>query len=1221
MYKYFPITLIIFFFSSCATYQPQYSENTGSQLFPESKEIVHSFYLIGDGGNSPIGTSTKALQTLNEDLNKASENSTLLFLGDNIYPKGLPKKDNKGRAFAEHQLNEQTAVANDYKGQSIFIPGNHDWYSGLKGLKRQEKYVEDKLGKDAFLPEDGCPLERVKITDDIVLIIVDSEWYLTDWDKHPTINDDCEIKTRDKFLEELEGEIKKARGKTTVIALHHPMYSNGPHAGQYSFMSYMKPLPVLGSLKNLIRKTGGVVNVDMQNARYRELTNHLTTLAQQNDKTILVSGHEHNLQYLLENNLPQIISGSGSKLTATRNQNNGKFSYGAPGYARLDVFTDGSSFVRFYTAKDHKVVFQTEIFQQEEPRSQSYPDEFPEQQMAGVYTKEETTKGGLHKLLWGERYRNYYSTKIKAPTVDLDSLLGGLTPVRKGGGHQSKTLRLEDDEGREYMMRALRKQAIQYLQTGVFKDQYIEDEFKDTYTEDLVLDVFTGAYPYAPFALTPLSEAIGVYHTKPELYYVPKQNALGGFNDDFGNELYMIEERPADGHGDKSNFGFSDEIVSTDDMFEDVLKDEDNIVDEKAYIRARLFDMLIGDWDRHEDQWRWAVFEEDGQTIYRPVPRDRDQAFSVMSDGLLMGIGNLLFPSTRLLEAYDKDLKRPEWFNTEPYPLDLFIIDQAGKDIWDDEVKHIQTHITDSVIEKAFSNIPEELKDETIDEIKQKLKGRRDRLPSISDAYFAHINKFSIVKGTNKDDWFDIERLPNGKTEITAFRIKKGEKSDVFFHRIFSKKETKEIWVYALDDDDVFHVFGQGSDPIKIRLVGGQNNDTYNIINGKRLRFYDYKSKKNDVVSGKQHGRLTDNYKINVYNHKKVKKKVNQILPAIGYNPDDGVKLGVQNIHTRHGFKQNPFTARHAISAAYYFATSGYDLMYKGEFANIVGAANLAVDLRFTSPNYAVNFFGFGNESVNPNDVDDDLFDMDYNRVRLKTFLAAPSLVWRGDYGSRFQVGASYETNQVERTTGRFIATFPEEEGFFSAQDFYGINMSYQYKNQDDKSFPTLGMLFKLETGYKNSIKTSDGYGYIIPELGFDYRLVPEGQLVLASKLAGQVNLGDDFEFYQAAQLGANSGLRGYRRERFTGDKSFVQSTDLRWSFSRLKTGLFPINIGLYGGFDYGRVWMDDDVSKKWHNAVGGGVFMYSLQMFSGNLSVFNSTEGFRFAFRLGFDF
>jgi hypothetical protein len=96
-------------------------------------------------------------------------------------------------------------------------------------------------------------------------------------------------------------------------------------------------------------------------------------------------------------------------------------------------------------------------------------------------------------------------------------------------------------------MRALKKSAIVYLQAMAFKDQYIEGAFDDTFTESLLLDFYTGSHPYAPFVTGSLSDAVDLYHTNPVLYYVPKQNALQGFNEEFGNELYMIEEHVSDG--------------------------------------------------------------------------------------------------------------------------------------------------------------------------------------------------------------------------------------------------------------------------------------------------------------------------------------------------------------------------------------------------------------------------------------------------------------------------------------------------------------------------------------------------------------------------------------------------------------------------------------------------------------------------------------------------
>lgn len=1223
LYKFGFLSAFVLIFTACATLKKQVIVGS-EKAQPTNKDIEHTFYLIGDAGNSDLGESSKALKAFKAELETANKNSTAIFLGDNIYPKGLPDKSSKDYELSKHRIQIQTEAVKDFKGETIFIPGNHDWYSDIKGLKNQEKIVEKELGKDSFLPEDGCSIDKIHISDDIELIVVDTHWYINNWNDQPTINDDCEIKTRQAFLDEFSSLVKKARGKTTIIALHHPMFTNGSHGGQFSFASHMSPVPVLGTLKNVIRKTSGIANVDLQNHYYNELQSRLVTLAQVNKKVVFVSGHEHNLQYLVEDNLHQIVSGAGSKVSAVRNVGSGVFGYGTPGYAKLMVYKDGSTHVTFYSADEDAVVFETEVFAENKPVApKSYVENTKAYTSASVYSEEETDASGFKKFIWGERYRKAYSTRVNVPNVKLDTLFGGLIPVKKGGGNQSKSLRLEDKNGTQYVMRAIRKQALQYLQAVLFKDQYIEGQFDDTATEDLILDVFTGSHPYAPLVIGDLADAIGVYHTNPVLYFVPKQERLGQYNDEYGDELYMIEEHTSEGHGDQASFGFQNELLSTDDMMKKIHKDEDIKVDEAAYIKARLFDMLIGDWDRHQDQWRWIEFKEDGKKIYRPMPRDRDQAFSKMSDGFLLGTAVRLMPTARLLRKYSDDLVDVKGVNVEPYPLDMEIIAESEKSVWDAQVKHIQQYITDDIIEKAFLNIPEEMPVGSIKDIKEKLKARRANLQYISNRYFQLLNKYAVIKGTNKDDWFDVERMPNGQTKVTAYRIKKGEKKDIFHQRTYNRDETKEIWIYALDDDDVFEVKGEGENLIKVILIGGQNNDKYIIENGKRVKYYDYKSKKNTIVTHKGKKKFSDDYKTNVYDYKKLKNSTNRLIPSLGANPDDGFKLGFVDIYTTYGFERNPFTEQHHFAAFYYFATEGFDLNYKGEFANVIGNFNLGLEAHFTSPNYAFNFFGSGNESSNPEADSNDGFDadLDYNRVKLRTLKFEPSLKRKGRYGASFKFGLTYEAIEVEDTEGRYINDEVIGDNTEVDNDFYGADVKYEYANSDNEAFPTLGMLFSIHAGFRNNIETSKGFGYIIPELGFDYKLDTNGQLVLATKLRGHFNLGDNYEFYQGATIGADNGLRGFRNQRFNGKSAFVQSTDLRLNLKKVRTNVMPLKIGLYGGFDYGRVWIEHEDSNTWHTSLGGGIFANAADMLTLNLSAFNSDEGLRFAFRLGFGF
>ena len=1225
LFKKLVFLFLIVLISACATSKIQIAENQNSITTKDSTKISHSFYLIGDAGNSTIDKDSPALIYLKEKIKNAKKKSTLLFLGDNVYETGIPKKKSKEYSLAKRRITAQTDVAKEFKGKSIFIPGNHDWYHGLEGLKREENLVQKALKKNSFLPQNGCPLAKVDINKNIVLIIVDTHWYLTNWDNHPTINDNCEIKTRSKFFDEFEGLIKKARGKTTIIAMHHPMFTNGSHGGKYSFKSHMTPLPVLGTLKNIIRKTSGLTNTDIENKKYNELKKRIVTLSQANEKTIFVSGHDHNLQYILKDNIHQIVSGSGSKTTATKLSEGAKFTYGAQGFAKLDVYKDGSSTVKFYSVNDSKIVYETQIFEAE--KKKDYTSTFTVNtnafEKASIYTQKEINKSGTYRFLWGERYRKYFGTEVKAATVNLDTLFGGLKPIRKGGGHQSKSLRLKDKQGREYVMRALRKNAVQYLQAVAFKDQYIEGQFNDTATENLLSDVFTGSHPYAPFTIGKLSDAIGVYHTNPVLYYIPKQNSLRHFNNEFGDELYMIEERAASGHGDKASFGFSDNVISTDELLKNLSKNENHLLDEEAYIKARLFDMLIGDWDRHEDQWRWAVFKEKKQLIYRPIPRDRDQAFSIFGDGALLNIATKLVPALRLMQSYSEELKSPKWFNLEPYPLDMVLISRSNKKVWDTQVQLIQNKISTSVIDDAFSSFPDEVKDITIQEIKKKLEGRKINLQKISDSYYYHLNKFQVIVGTQKDDWFEIERLPKGDTKVTGYRIIKGEKDDIFHQRTYNINEAKEIWIYALDDEDKFIVKGDGENLIKIRLIGGQNNDTYNILNGKKVIVYDYKSKKNTFITNKGKKKLTDDYETNVYNYKKLKNSQNISTPTIGFNPDDGIKLGFLNTYTVNGFERNPFSSQHTFSASYYFATNGFELNYSSEIANVINNWNLGFSATITSPNFAMNFFGLGNNSINLEA--DDIKEEDYNRVKIRKFLAGTFLNWKGDLDAEIKLGINYQTTKIENTANRFVNNeFSVNDPVFESQKFLNTEASYHFENTDNAAFPTMGMKIGLITGYTTNINNKNNFGYFIPSISFDHKLVSSGQLVFATKLKSHFTFGDGYEFYQAANIGGNDGLRGYRNQRFTGKNSFYHSSDIRLNLRRFKTSLVPLNIGVFGGFDYGSVWGQQNTTFKnttFNTSVGGGVFFNAVNMVSGNLSVFNSDDGVRLAVNFGFAF
>ena len=1228
----FVFIVLVLAVQSCATHHVQYGKKIENRIIlneTDSSKIAHTFYLIGDAGNADEEKAQQTLGLLQNRLENSDKKSTLLFLGDNIYPKGFPKKDvPEERVLAESKLKNQLQLSKNFKGKTIFIPGNHDWYNGIMGLERQEKFVNDYLrDKKAFLPQKSCGIEELKIDKNITLIAIDSQWFLEDWDKIPTINDNCSIKTRENFFDELASILNKNQDKTVIIAMHHPLMSNGSHGGQYSVQKELFPLeqkiplPVIGSAINLIRKTSGISPQDIQNKVYTNFTKRVKTLLQNQRNVIVVSGHDHNLQYLSKNNIRQIISGAGSKSEAAKAVNPTDFSYGGNGYSTLTLYKNGETKVSFYGNENQReklLLEQTIIKVRDTVAPTNLPTKFAATTTTSIYSKEMTQKSLFHKFLFGLHYRKYYSLPIESKTATLDTLFGGVKPTREGGGHQSKSLRLVDANGKEYVMRALKKSTSRFLQSVMFKDQFVLNQFDDTYAEVFLFDFYTTSHPYTPLAVGNLADKIGVAHTNPHLYYIPKETILKGFNYNFGDELYLVEEHLTGNQKDAKGLGKPLDIISTDDLMKNLHKDEKYIIDEPEYIKSRLFDMLIGDWDRHSDQWRWGEYKENGKIVYKPIPRDRDQAFTKYDGALLSLLMNM--PTLRHQQTFKEDIKNVKWLNREPYPQDIALLKTADEKEWIKQAKYIQEQLSDAEIEAAFTNLPKEVQDQTIEDIKRKLKIRKTKLQNYAKEYYRVLQKTVLIVGTDKKDKFIITNTSKNDTEIAVFRLKK-EGEELQYTKNFTTAKTKNIWIYGLDDDDVFEVKGNTKSGIKILLIGGQNHDSYTVENGKRIKIYDFKSKPNDfALDSKTKTFLTDDYEPNLYNYEKVKYNAFAGYPFGGYNPDDGVKLGFVANYTVNKFNQYPYTQRHVLKANYLFATSGYEFTYNGYFPKTLGNWNFEMEANFTSPNFTINYFGYGNETVN----EDQLYGMDYNRVRLRTMKASPSIKKVGRHGSEITFSALFEKLKVEETTDRYInipgAVNPD---VFDNQQYVGTSLKYSFENYDVPSLPTMGFGFSVAGSWKMNVgETKNNFPALDAKINFNHKIDAKGQLVLATIVKSKVLFNNNFEFYQGATLGGDYDLRGFRNERFLGKASFYQSTDLRWNIGKIKKSIIPMSYGILGGFDYGRVWLDGENSQKWHQSVGGGIWLNGLNVITGRITYFKSTDDqARITFGLGYGF
>src|SRR5690606_10751327 len=490
----------------------------------------------------------------------------------------------------------------------------------------------------SFLPRGGCPGPvEISLTDKAVLVIVDSQWPLHPWDK-PGEESSCDFKTSAELLTALSDIYARNEGKRIILAAHHPVVTYGEHGGVFNLQDHIFPftalnpdlyipLPLVGSIYPLYRKWFGNVQ-DVAHPLYRVYSKSLIDIMSEYPGSIHVAGHEHSLQYAEGYNSHFVVSGSGSKVTTVKQKGLARYAESVNGLVQLDIFDDGSTSITYWRVDESHshgmVTYRDTVSAPLAPRARERGVQPIDLDTSVASASKKYAADAWRKKTHGEKYRKEWRQDLKVPVFDIGSEHGGLEILQKGGGMQTISLRLRAKDGREYTLRSIEK----------YPEAAVPEQLRKTFAQDLVEDQISAAHPYGALVIAPMAEAVGVYHTNPKLVYIPDDPRLGPYQKTFGNMLALFEERPDEDWSNQASFANSENIIGTARVLEKLQEDNDNAVDQQQVVKSRLFDMVIGDWDRHDDQWRWATIEKGKDDLYKPIPRDRDQAFFV-NEGML----------------------------------------------------------------------------------------------------------------------------------------------------------------------------------------------------------------------------------------------------------------------------------------------------------------------------------------------------------------------------------------------------------------------------------------------------------------------------------------------------------------------------------------------------------------------------------------------------------
>jgi predicted Holliday junction resolvase-like endonuclease len=332
------------------------------------------------------------------------------------------------------------------------------------------------------------------------------------------------------------------------------------------------------------------------------------------------------------------------------------------------------------------------------------------------------------------------------------------------------------------------------------------------------MDLNSASHPYAALAVPDLAKSLNIPVAHPELFFVPDDPAFGFYRKVFAGKVCMLEEKdPLPG---KVN------TITTAKVFNNMVEENNNRPNQPAVLKARLLDMLIGDWDRHFDQWKWFDEDTGKAVLYNPIPKDRDQVF-YKSDGLLMKlVTGRIMP---FLKGYRYNLPNVNWLGYTARDFDRIFLTDLDQGDWKRSIDFVSKSLTDSVISNAVHKLPPEVFPINGDEIIQKLISRRDVLSKKAILYYNFISKKVNVIGSNRKEYFKVSNTAEGLQVRVYARERGNDTSLIMYDRIFTPTITKEIRLFGLGDDDLFDIDSTASSRIKLRIIGGKGNDTFDI--------------------------------------------------------------------------------------------------------------------------------------------------------------------------------------------------------------------------------------------------------------------------------------------------------------------------------------------------------------------------------------------------------
>ncbi|MBG8554655.1 hypothetical protein [Hymenobacter guriensis] len=425
-------------------------------------------------------------------------------------------------------------------------------------------------------------------------------------------------------------------------------------------------------------------------------------------------------------------------------------------------------------------------------------------------------RGPIGRFLLGQHYRHAWVEPVTLPVLNLATAVpGGLKPGKVGGGFQTTSMTVLGADGRAYALRSVDKDPTKALPKFL----------RPTVILSIVRDATSAGMPYGSLVVPPLAQAAGVYHTNPRLYYVSAtENGLGPTSERLRGKVVMLEEKWEGKENIYGPLAGALDLEESDDVLAERYASPKVALDEAAFLRARLLDLWLGDWDRHEGQWSWAAFKQpDGRTLWRPVPQDRDQVFFRFDDGLMSW---LVSKAVAKFRTFGPKFESVEGYTRNAHYIDERALSEQPRRRYLATAAELQRRLTDAVIDSAVRRLPPAIYRLEGARLAAGLRARRAALPQAAAEFYRLKAHRVVVAGTDEDERFVVERRTDSTTVVSVYPLGGKKTAQPLYQRTFHPRETHTIVLHGLEGKDRFEVSGHVRSSPFVDIYGGPGEDT-----------------------------------------------------------------------------------------------------------------------------------------------------------------------------------------------------------------------------------------------------------------------------------------------------------------------------------------------------------------------------------------------------------